>query len=580
MEKYIKILFESFFVDKKFHLQYIFLSVILLIIWLGNIEIIRKLILSIEKNSWFNITLNYWFFAILLIIILFLWNMYKVKFRPISLNLIQKYFHKKYLNKYILLNNEKVNNYWTWKFINIFSWIVSMSEILYILLFDLSINIISYIFSIIMVWYINIYLVLPIILITILLVLSMSFTSTKTFQYRKNRKWLWEQESRQVIKIIMEKFTILKNWWWKREIDKLLKIKDNIKDESINISFYVKLLEELSNFIIGFWEISLILIIWYFIYKSEASYADIWALLFIMAIIKKNISLLSDWYRQIINYSNDFIRLVDIFEEIPEIKNYEKWKEYKHNSWEIEIKNLKYKYPDWKKVFEELNLEIPKKSKVAFIWRSWSWKSTLVKLILWFIEKDSWEILIDNQEIDELSKKSYYKHIWYLSQEPNVFDWTVLENIIYWSNIFIENNKIPDIIPEIIKLASCEFIYELPKWLDTEIWEKWIKLSWWERQRLAIARLFLQNPNIIILDEPTSALDSFSEENISKALENLSKWKTMITIAHRLQTIKKSDKIFIFEKWKIVDSGNHNELIQKSEVYKTLVDLQNGKIIE
>jgi len=326
--------------------------------------------------------------------------------------------------------------------------------------------------------------------------------------------------------------------------------------------------------IINVWEIFLVLLIWYFIYNSTASFADMWALLFIMALVKKNIDSLNIYYRQINNYSNDFTRLVDIFEEIPEIKNYNVWDKYKYNSWKITINKLYYKYLDWKQVFKNLSLDIPSKTRVAFIWKSWSWKSTLVKLILGFVEKQEWNILIDNQDIEKISLKSYYKHIWYLSQESNVFDGTALENIVFGSSLNCKNYKENSKLKEVIKLSSCEFLYDLPNWLDTRIWEKWVKLSWWEKQRLAIARLFLQKPNIIILDEPTSALDSFSENSISKALRNLSKWKTVITIAHRLQTIMDSDIIFIFEEWKIIDSWNHKELLKKSPHYQKLIDLQ------
>ncbi len=574
-KKYIKALFEPFFANKKSYLFNIFISIFFLLLSLWSIELIRRLIESIEKNKWFEITLKYWIFAVILVLIVFFWNLYFSYLRPKDSSRIQRFLAKKYLGKYILLDNEKVNNYWTWKFINILWWIFMQAEILYVVLFELSIWIIAYILNISMVWYINSYLILPVILITILLLISMNFTSKKTFKYRAGRKKLWEEEWQQKTKIIMEKFTILKNDGTDKEINKVLEISKRMEKYWYKTRFFMTLLNEWAEAIIAVWEILLVLFIWYFIYHHSASYADMWALLFIMALVKKNINSLNNYYRAIDNMRNDFTRIVDIFEEIPEIKNYETWEKYEYISWKIKIKNLEYKYPDWKKVFDKLSLEIKEKSKVAFIWRSGSWKSTLVKLILWFIEKDSGEILIDNQEIDSLSKKSYYKHIWYLSQEPNVFDGTVFENIVYGSLENVEKEK----LEEIIKLANCEFIYELPEWLETKIGEKWVKLSWWERQRLAIARLFLQEPNIIILDEPTSALDSFSEDSISKALDNLSKWKTMITIAHRLQTIKKSDKIFVFENGKIIDSWNHKELLEKSKVYKDLVDLQSGEVV-
>jgi ABC-type multidrug transport system fused ATPase/permease subunit len=127
-----------------------------------------------------------------------------------------------------------------------------------------------------------------------------------------------------------------------------------------------------------------------------------------------------------------------------------------------------------------------------------------------------------------------------------------------------------------LKDAECEFVFEFEKWIDTEIWEKWIRLSWGQRQRLAIAKVFIKNPEIILLDEPTSALDSFSEEKITKAMHRLFKWRTVIVIAHRLQTVKEADDIILIEDWKIVERWTHRELVAKKWIYKNMLDLQSG----
>jgi len=132
MKKYIKIIFEPFFADKKSYLFHIFISISLLIIWLLSIELIRRLISSVEQNAWFETTLKYWFFAVILVLLVFIWKLFFSYLRPKHLNKIQRFLYNKYYNKYILLDNEKVNNYWTWKFMNIFWWISAVAEILYV----------------------------------------------------------------------------------------------------------------------------------------------------------------------------------------------------------------------------------------------------------------------------------------------------------------------------------------------------------------------------------------------------------------------------------------------------------------
>jgi len=192
-----------------------------------------------------------------------------------------------------------------------------------------------------------------------------------------------------------------------------------------------------------------------------------------------------------------------------------------------------------------------------------------------------------------------------LTQEPSVFDWSILDNLTYalsphtspipngegidqlhvayslpfgeieWG-LELEGENIYNKIHQIIKLSKCEFIYDFPKWLETEIGEKWVRLSGGQRQRLAIAKIMLKNPKIIILDEPTSALDSFSEELITKAMNNLFSWRTVLVIAHRLQTVKHADEIIVIENWLIAERWNHSELVEKNGIYSRMLELQSG----
>ena len=175
-----------------------------------------------------------------------------------------------------------------------------------------------------------------------------------------------------------------------------------------------------------------------------------------------------------------------------------------------------------------------------------------------------------NQDLRDVSLSSYYAHIGYLTQEPSVFDGSIYENLTYALEWEIDDEK----LSQIISLAKCDFIYEFPNWIHTEIGERGIRLSGWQRQRLAIAKVFLKDPEIILLDEPTSALDSFSEEAITEAMHNLFAWRTVIIIAHRLQTVKEADDIIVLEAGKVLERGTHEELVKQAGSYARMLELQ------
>jgi ABC-type multidrug transport system fused ATPase/permease subunit len=264
------------------------------------------------------------------------------------------------------------------------------------------------------------------------------------------------------------------------------------------------------------------------------------------------------------------------------MKWYDNWKDFDYKNWKIEIENLTYWYSENKPVFKNFDLKLKWWKITAFVGNSWSWKSTLVKLIAGYIRADSWEVIIDEQKLNKIKLKSYYKNIWYLTQDPSVFDGSILDNLMYWAH----SQPLPckegsrDVwqkhLDKIIKQSKCEFIYDLEDWINTEIWERWVRLSWGQKQRLAIAKIFLKDPKIIILDEPTSALDSFSEEQITYAMHNLFKWRTVIIIAHRLQTVKDANDIILFENGEIKERWTHKELVKIKGQYNKMLELQSG----
>lgn len=228
----------------------------------------------------------------------------------------------------------------------------------------------------------------------------------------------------------------------------------------------------------------------------------------------------------------------------------------------------------------DFSLSIEGKKKTAFVGASWAGKTTLIKLIAWYLHPNVGKIIVDQQtlptpdinENDSIKLQEYYMYIGYLTQEPSIFYGTIRENLIYgfcW-------NVSDDMIQQVLSKSQCQFVYDFDKALDTQIGEKWIKLSGWQRQRLAIAKIMLKNPQIILLDEPTSALDSISEQAVTQAFHELFKNRTVIIIAHRLQTVKEADDIIVLEKGTIVQRGTHQELARISGTYKTMLELQSG----
>ncbi len=252
---------------------------------------------------------------------------------------------------------------------------------------------------------------------------------------------------------------------------------------------------------------------------------------------------------------------------------------YKYEMWNIEVNDINFSYKEWKNIFKSFSVKIIWWKTTALVWHSWSWKSTLIKLLLRLYDVSSGEIFYDWQSLPSLKKETLYEQIAYLTQEPSIFDGTIRDNLSY---AFSKNELMTDsaIWSALEKAAISSFVKELPLWLDTQLGEKWVKLSWGEKQRLAIARVFLKDPRILILDEPTSALDSISENIITHSLQELMQNRTVIIIAHRLQTVMHADNIIVLHDGNIVQQGKHMDLIKEDGIYKTLVDLQAWKINE
>ena len=242
----------------------------------------------------------------------------------------------------------------------------------------------------------------------------------------------------------------------------------------------------------------------------------------------------------------------------------------------VEFTNITFAYGDSKAIFNMLDLRIQPGEKVAIVGQSWSGKTTLVKLLFRFYDIQWGNILVDGQDIAQVTQDSLRGNVSMVPQDTVLFHRSIRENIAYGD---------PDASQEEIiaaaKMARChEFITKLSQGYDTLVGERGIKLSGWERQRVAIARAILENKRILVLDEATSSLDSQSEQLIQEAMDEVMKNKTTIVIAHRLSTIMKMDRIIVMDKWAIIEKWSHKELLAKENgVYKKLRNIQSGGFI-
>jgi len=236
----------------------------------------------------------------------------------------------------------------------------------------------------------------------------------------------------------------------------------------------------------------------------------------------------------------------------------------------IHIDGVSFNYENNDTVLDEISFTIEKGSVVALVGPSGAGKSTLADLIPRFYDVSTGSIVIDGQDIRNVTLHSLRSLMGVVTQETILFNDTVRANIAYG-----QENIDDEQVTAAAKAANAmEFINELPEGLDTIIGEKGVKLSGGQRQRLAIARAIMKNPPILILDEATSALDTESERLVQEALETLMAERTVLVIAHRLSTVTNADKIIVMDKGKIEEMGTHDELIQKDGMYSHLYNIQ------
>lgn len=275
--------------------------------------------------------------------------------------------------------------------------------------------------------------------------------------------------------------------------------------------------------------------------------------------------------RRIIEFAEQFQRgmtgierFLEIMDADIDILDEEEAVELKEVSGAITFENVSFEYPDdHNQVFSGLNLSIKPGEKIAVVGPSGGGKTTLCNLIPRFYNIDSGCIRLDGRDIKEFTLKSLRQKIGIVQQDVYLFSGTVYDNIVYG-----KPNASKEEVMTAARLAGADgFIQELKNGYDTYIGERGVKLSGGQKQRISIARVFLKNPPILILDEATSALDNESEFEVAKSLSQLSEGRTTLTIAHRLSSVRNSDRILVLTEEGIVEEGNHDTLMEKKGLY-------------
>ncbi len=345
-------------------------------------------------------------------------------------------------------------------------------------------------------------------------------------------------------------------------------------DEFLNIKLDTIKIDEATSPLMEFiGSLGIAALIWiggFLVFKGEITVGGFFSFITALFMMYKPFKVLAKANNEINTSIASIERIFEIIDKDTEEKKSGK-KEFKGIQKELKFHNIYFKYPETQDyALKDINLDVKAKSIVAFVGESGGGKSTLLELIPRYYDPDAGEILIDGVNIKEFDLKSLRKKIAIVSQRVMLFNRTVKENIAYGKDNLNEENII-----EAAKAAYAhDFIIKLKNGYDTNLQEQGVILSGGEKQRIAIARAIVKNPDILILDEATSALDSESEHIVQKALSNLMKDRTVFMAAHRIATAMSADIIVVIKKGSIVDFGKHEELIERCSYYKKLCDIQ------
>ena len=409
----------------------------------------------------------------------------------------------------------------------------------------------------------------------------MGLISAKFFPKIKKTQEVIKKQTDQYVKSATEDFTGI------REI-KALGIKNNIEKrmfsnfeslfyENRKIKIYEIIYYNSNSFVYFILQLIILLTGGYFVYKGQMTLA-------IFTVIENYIWRIDDVVESISDFGVNYSKVSVSLRRIDEIVNNRLYQDEKFgdqllNNAQgiIEFKNVNFRYrADEQDTLKGLSMKLEPNKKIAIIGRSGNGKSTIFNLLLRYFDATSGQITIDGIDIKELTESSLRQNISIIRQNPFLFNLSIFENF----KIVKEDVTLEEIRQVCQKAYIDDYIMSLPNQYDTIIGEGGVNLSGGQKQRISIARTLLLNTKIILFDEATSALDNESQEFIKKTIDNLVKDHTIIIVAHRLSTIIDADIIHVIDQGKLNASGTHDELMNTSDVFKTLYTMESPDLIK
>ena len=418
--------------NKKDYSLYFFQAIIRWFNPVIHVIFIQKIVFALSQKNSELLQTTIFYYIIAIISFELLWLLTRKFWWIITIAKSEESIYEMYLKKFVQMDNNSVEKIWVWKIIAILEnwrhrwceWLANVIEKWTSLLILL-----VYV-CIIIIWHGFLY-TLAFFMLLIISITLLFFVNKYQFKYRNKRSELRNDRLRLITKVLMSKNEILQTNRIDNEINKIQRFCNEMSKINVEMSNWRTVQNRLIPFTIWF----LLFLFIFFYAKTVLTWSlSISQFVWITSIFLVINSSVQNFIWFYIDLTKDFIdieKMWDFFENTPSLVWYDTGKNFEYKNGNIEIKNMTYSYYEWKNVFENFWLNIVGWKITALVWNSWSWKTTLMKLISGYIKANSWEIIIDKQKLSDISLKSFYHNIWYLSQEPSVFDGTVLENLTY-----------------------------------------------------------------------------------------------------------------------------------------------------